>query len=58
MAVRIDEKVQNRADEVRPWASRWRLYLLDPKTTVTQSGFLKSRFIDDKGFPPPACWPS
>ena len=22
---------------------------IDPKTTVTESGFLKSRFIDDKG---------
>ena len=49
MAVRIDEKVQN-ADEVRALGIEVGDYIcFDPKTTVTQSGFLKSRFIDDKG---------
>ena len=32
------------------WASRWGITLCyDPKTVFTDSGFLKSRFIDDKG---------
>ena len=49
MAVRIDEKVQN-AEEVRALGLEVGDYICcDPKTTVTQSGFLKSRFIDDKG---------
>ena len=49
MAVRIDEKVQN-ADEVRALGIEVGDYIcFDPKATVTQSGFLKSRFIDDKG---------
>ena len=49
MAVRIDEKVQN-AEEVRALGIEVGDYIcFDPKTTVTQSGFLKSRFIDDKG---------
>lgn len=49
MAVRIDEKVKN-ADEVRALGIEVGDYVcFDPKTTVTESGFLKSRFIDDKG---------
>ena len=49
MAVRIDEKVKN-ADDVRALGIEVGDYVcFDPKTTVTESGFLKSRFIDDKG---------
>lgn len=49
MAVRIDEKVQT-AEEVRALGIEAGDYLFfDPKTVVTPSGFLKSRFIDDKG---------
>ena len=49
MAVRIDEKVQS-ADDVRALGIEVGDYVcFDPKTTVTPSGFLKSRFIDDKG---------
>ncbi len=49
MAVRIDERVKN-AEEVRALGIEVGDYVcFDPKTTVTESGFLKSRFIDDKG---------
>jgi len=49
MAVRIDERVKN-ADDVRALGIGVGDYVcFDPKTVVTESGFLKSRFIDDKG---------
>lgn len=49
MAVRVDEKVTCAAD-VRALGIEVGDYIcFDPKTTVTESGFLKSRFIDDKG---------
>lgn len=49
MAVRLDEKVRSAAD-VRALGVEVGDYVcFDPKTTVTPSGFLKSRFIDDKG---------
>ena len=48
MAVRIDELVHNKA-EVAALGIRAGDYICyDPKTTVTPSGFLKSRFLDDK----------
>lgn len=49
MAVRIDETVCTRA-EVQALGIRAGDYICyDPKTIFTDSGFLKSRFIDDKG---------
>lgn len=49
MYVRIDERVKSAAD-VRALGIGVGDYIcFDPKTTVTDSGFLKSRFIDDKG---------
>ncbi|MGI5893692.1 MAG: M42 family metallopeptidase [Candidatus Merdivicinus sp.] len=49
MIVRLDEKVKN-AEDVRALGIESGDYIfIDPKTTVTPSGFLKSRFIDDKG---------
>ena len=49
MAVRIDEKVKT-AEDVRALGIEVGDYVCyDPKTVVTESGFLKSRFIDDKG---------
>lgn len=49
MYIRIDEKVKN-AQDVRALGIEVGDYVcIDPKTTVTPSGFLKSRFIDDKG---------
>ena len=49
LAVRIDEKVKNKADVEALGISAGDYVCFDPKTTVTDSGFLKSRFIDDKG---------
>ena len=49
MFVRLDEVVQS-ADDVRALGIEVGDYICyDPKTTFTESGFLKSRFIDDKG---------
>lgn len=49
MAVRIDEKVKN-AEDVKALGIETGDYIcIDTKTTITSSGFLKSRFIDDKG---------
>ena len=49
MTVRIDEKVKC-AGDVRALGIEVGDYVcFDPKTVVTESGFLKSRFIDDKG---------
>lgn len=48
MYVRLDEVVKN-ADDIKKLGIQVGDYIaLDPKTTVTDSGFLKSRFIDDK----------
>lgn len=49
LAVRIDEKVLTRADTEALGISAGDFVCYDPKTVVTGSGFLKSRFIDDKG---------
>lgn len=49
MAVRIDAEVKSKED-VQDLGIRPGDYIFfDPKTTVTDTGFLKSRFIDDKG---------
>ena len=49
MYVRLDEVVKT-AGDVRALGIEVGDYIcFDPKTTVTESGFLKSRFIDDKG---------
>ncbi len=49
MYVRLDEKVRS-ADDVRALGIDVGDYIAyDPKTVFTESGFLKSRFIDDKG---------
>ncbi len=49
MVVRIDEKVLNKTDVVDLGISNGDYVFIDPKTVITDSGFLKSRFIDDKG---------
>ncbi len=49
MTVRIDEKVRS-AEDVKELGIQPGDYIFfDPKTVITPSGFLKSRFIDDKG---------
>ena len=48
MYVRLDEEVSS-AEEVSALGIRTgSVIALDPKTTVTESGFIKSRFLDDK----------
>lgn len=49
MLVRIDEKVNSKEDVIKLGIDNGDYIFIDPKTTLTPSGFLKSRFIDDKG---------
>ncbi|MGM9988507.1 MAG: M42 family metallopeptidase [Bacillaceae bacterium] len=49
MEIRIDEEVHNKEDVEKLGISAGDFVFFDTKTEVTASGFLKSRFIDDKG---------
>ena len=49
MEIILDEVVKNREDVINLGINSGDYVFIDPKTTVTESGFLKSRFIDDKG---------
>ncbi|MEG0440922.1 MAG: M42 family metallopeptidase [Oscillospiraceae bacterium] len=49
MAVRLDEVVETAEDVQKLGIEVGDYVCYDPKTVVTKSGFLKSRFIDDKG---------
>ena len=49
MEVRLDEVVKSKEDVEKLGICPGDFIFIDPKTTVTESGFLKSRFIDDKG---------
>ena len=49
MIVRIDEQVHSKEDVLNLGIQVGDYICYDPKTVVTESGFLKSRFIDDKG---------
>lgn len=49
MEVRIDEVVNSKEDVLRLGICPGDFIFIDPKTTITESGFIKSRFIDDKG---------
>lgn len=46
--VRIDENVNSKNDVLKLGIQNGDYIFVDPKTTFTKSGFLKSRFIDDK----------
>jgi len=48
MEIRIDEIVKSKDDVVNLGISVGDFIFIDPKTTITESGFIKSRFIDDK----------
>lgn len=48
MHVRIDEIVHNKEDVLKLGITNGSFLALDPKTTVTDSKFIKSRFLDDK----------
>lgn len=49
MEVRIDEVVKSKEDVKNLGICPGDFIFIDPKTTITESGFIKSRFIDDKG---------
>ena len=48
MYIRLDERVSSAADTKALGISAGDYVFYDPKTVVTDSGYLKSRFIDDK----------
>ncbi|MDF2821807.1 MAG: aminopeptidase family [Clostridiales bacterium] len=49
MEIRIDEVVKSKEDVEKLGICAGDYIFIDTKTVVTESGFLKSRFIDDKG---------
>lgn len=49
LVVRIDEVVHSKQDVLNLGIQNGDYVAYDPKTVLTASGFLKSRFIDDKG---------
>ncbi|WP_294392551.1 M42 family metallopeptidase [uncultured Clostridium sp.] len=49
MEVRIDERVSSKRDVLELGICPGDFIFIDPKVTITESGFVKSRFIDDKG---------
>lgn len=49
MEIRIDEKVSCRKDVLDLGICSGDFIFIDPKTEITEKGFVKSRFIDDKG---------
>lgn len=48
MNIRLDEVVKNKEDVEKLGICNGDFIAIDPKTTLTESGFLKSRFLDDK----------
>lgn len=49
MVIRIDEKVSSKEDVLALGICAGDFIFIDPKTFITENGFIKSRFIDDKG---------
>ncbi len=48
MHIRIDEQTKSKADSEALGICNGDYIAIDPKTTITESGFIKSRFLDDK----------
>lgn len=48
MYIRLDEVVKNKQDVLNLGIGNGDFVAIDPKTTITSSGFVKSRFLDDK----------
>lgn len=48
MEVRIDEVVHSKQDVLNLGIQNGDYIVVDPKFTITESGFIKSRFLDDK----------
>ncbi len=49
MEIRIDERVSSKKEVLDLGICPGDFIFIDPKVTITESGFVKSRFIDDKG---------
>lgn len=49
MEIRIDEVVSSKKDVIDLGIRPGDFVFIDPKPVITESGFVKSRFIDDKG---------
>lgn len=49
MEIRIDERVSSKDDVTALGITAGDFVFIDPKTIITENGFVKSRFIDDKG---------
>ena len=49
MEVRLDEKVTNEKKLVHLGIEVGDFISFDPRTVVTETGFIKSRHLDDKG---------
>lgn len=49
ISVRLDEVVHSKDDVLKLGINNGDYIMIEPKTTITKSNFLKSRFIDDKG---------
>lgn len=48
MHVRLDEVVKSKEDVLKLGINNGDFIAVDPKTTITDRGFIKSRFLDDK----------
>lgn len=48
LVVRLDEKVSSKEDAVNLGIQNGDIVAYDPKVEITDSGFIKSRFLDDK----------
>lgn len=48
MYIRLDEVVYSKADTVKLGINNGDFISIDPKFTVTKSGYIKTRFLDDK----------
>jgi putative aminopeptidase FrvX len=48
MMVRLDELVHSKEDCLKLGIAPGDFIFIDPKTVITESGFIKSRFLDDK----------
>ncbi len=48
MHIRIDEVVKSKDDVIKLGITNGAFVAVDPKTTITNSKFIKSRFLDDK----------
>jgi len=48
MHIRLDEKVKSKEDVLKLGIAPGDFIALDPKTIITESKFIKSRFLDDK----------